>query len=99
MKSFGISPHCVGAIDGKHTVLQSPFKNGGESCNYTGTFSLILLAAVDASHSFLFVSVGYQDGINGRLMFSQETVQQNFKFTTSKCYQGKKTYTIWFCVW
>lgn len=51
-------PHCVGALDGKHIELQAPFKNGSEYCK--GTFSIVLLAAVNATYSFLFASVGCQ---------------------------------------
>jgi hypothetical protein len=58
-ENFCNFPNYVGAVDGNHIVLQFPFKNGGESCNYMGTFSLILLAAMNASHSFLFISVGF----------------------------------------
>jgi hypothetical protein len=48
-------PLCVGALDGKHIELQAPFKNGSEYC--TGTFSIVLLAAVNATHSFFrFIS-------------------------------------------
>jgi len=50
--------HCVGALDGKHIELQAPFKSGSEYCK--GTSSIVLLAAVNATHSFLFASVGCQ---------------------------------------
>lgn len=63
-------PHCLGALDGKHIELQAPFKNGSEYCK--GTFSIVLLAIVNATHSFLFVSVGCQRRIpDGDVMVDQ----------------------------
>jgi hypothetical protein len=41
-------PHCVGAIDNKHVVLQSPISFGSESFNYKLQFSIVLMAVVDA---------------------------------------------------
>jgi len=43
-------PHCLGAINGKHVVLQCPANGGNYFFNYKGTFSIILRAAVDANY-------------------------------------------------
>ncbi|XP_063366264.1 uncharacterized protein LOC134654720 [Cydia amplana] len=48
-------PDCLGVLDGKHCVMQSPIHSGSEYINYKGTFSIVLLALVDAGYKFIFV--------------------------------------------
>lgn len=55
-------PNCLGAMDGKHFVIESPIKSGSTFYNYKNCFSVVLLALVDAQLRFIYLDVG----TNGR---------------------------------
>ncbi|KAG5863504.1 hypothetical protein JTB14_017427 [Gonioctena quinquepunctata] len=56
---------CIGSMDGKHIVIQSPKFSGSEFFNYKETFSIVLFAIVDENYNFTYVYVGCQ----GRISF------------------------------
>ena len=43
-----IFPHCVGAIDGKHIVIQCPGDSGSLFYNFKGFLSTVLMVVCDA---------------------------------------------------
>jgi hypothetical protein len=48
----------IGAVDGKHCIVQCFANSASVYYKYKGTYSIVLLAACDANTKFLFVNVG-----------------------------------------
>jgi hypothetical protein len=64
-------PNCLGAIDGKLVHIQRPIVCGGQYFNYKRTFSVNMMAVVDAKYRFLYVTVGAQGSANDAAVLSQ----------------------------
>jgi len=60
----------MGAIDGKHVVLQCPRNSASEYFNYKNAFITVLFALVDANYNFIFVDAGCEGRNSDRGVFT-----------------------------
>lgn len=67
-------PQCIGAMDGKHVVLQCPINSGSEYYNYKSFYSIVLFALVDANYKFVYVDVGCQGRISDGGVFKHSSL-------------------------
>ena len=49
---------CLGAIDGKHCVINCPPGSDSAFFNYKGTLSILLMAVIESSYMLTFVYIG-----------------------------------------
>lgn len=51
-------PQCLGAIDGKHIVIQAPNNSDSLYYNYKNMYIVVLMAICDANYIFRVIDVG-----------------------------------------
>ncbi|KAE9523848.1 hypothetical protein AGLY_015736, partial [Aphis glycines] len=85
--------NCIGAMDGKHVLINKPQETGSLYYNYKGTFSVVLFAVVTSNYEFMYVHTGingsvsdggvlkhtefYKKLTSGELMLPQPTLLPN----------------------
>ncbi|XP_066590606.1 putative nuclease HARBI1 [Prorops nasuta] len=81
-------PHCLGAIDGKHIMIQAPANSGSEYYNYKSFFSIVLFAFVDTNYNFIFTDVGCQGRISDGGFFKNSDEAFSLHENIMKPYSG-----------
>nr|CAH7767345.1 unnamed protein product [Callosobruchus chinensis] len=77
---MAISSHAIGAIDGKHVMLQAPVNSATEYYNYyKHYFSVVLFALVDADCNFIYADVGSQGRISDGGVFKNTTLYKKLE--------------------
>jgi hypothetical protein len=72
-------PRALGALDGKHILVQSFGNSGSAFRNYKNGFSIVLLALVDSNYSFLYVDIGTGGASNDAGVFSKSSLYSSLE--------------------
>jgi hypothetical protein len=75
-------PNCLGSIDGKHCTIRQPACSGAKFFNYKHTFSVVLLAVVDAHYRFLFCDVGAQGRLSDGAVYGESMLKKSLERNT-----------------
>lgn len=69
-------PNCCAAVDGKHVSITCPPNSGSVFYNYKGTFSVVLMALVNADYKFITVDIGDYGSNSDGGVFNRSAVGQ-----------------------
>ena len=82
-------PHVIGAIDGKHIIIQCPSFTGTQFYNYKRFFSLVLMAICDANYCFTMFDVGQFGSNNDSGVLANSTMGVDFESERLKVPKGR----------
>jgi len=71
--------NCIGAIDGKHIVLMPPLQSGSLYYNYKETFSIVLMAVLDANLRVIYADVGTNGRVSDRGIWNKCTLKEGLE--------------------
>lgn len=81
--------NCIGALDGKHVVIQVPSNTGSTFFNCKGRFSIVLMALVDHRYCFTIIDVGGHGSSSDGGIFAQSALGKAIKNNTLAIPQPK----------
>ena len=76
-------PNCIGAIDGKHVMIECPKKGGSAFYNYKGFHSIVLLAVCHAKDCFTLLDIGGVGPTNDASILSESDIGRLFEKSPS----------------
>lgn len=84
-------PNCIGAIDGKHIVIQPPANAGSYYYNYKHTNSIVLMAVAGPDYECIYADVGTNGrisdgGVWNKCSLSQGIEDGSVSFPPTKCF-------------
>jgi len=75
-------PHSIGALVGKHIMIKKPAKSGSSFFNYKQTFSVVLMATIEADYKFINIDVGSMGRFSDGGIFPRIVLVKNLKERT-----------------
>ncbi|XP_071040057.1 uncharacterized protein [Parasteatoda tepidariorum] len=89
-------PNCVGALDGKHVVIQAPANSGSLYYNHKGSYSMVLMAVCDATYCYTYVDIGAYGKQGDSTIFSDSAfgkavLDGSLNLPADKCLNGGTT--------
>ena len=76
-------PNCIGALDGKHIIMQAVANTGSTYYNYKGENSIVLMALVDAHRRFIYVDIGCNGRVSDGGVWDTTSLATNLKDITN----------------
>ena len=67
-------PHSIGVLNGKYIMIKKPAKSGSSFFNYKQTFSVVLMATIDADYKFITIDVGSMGRFSDGSIFSNSVL-------------------------